>query len=92
MGINLSILVSLSIFCWIILLTSNTFYQLLHAIFSPPSSFLSNTINPYSFDGKRWNLQRQWAWQQQGHESTTSQLVVGHVDIAFRDHGAKAMC
>jgi hypothetical protein len=24
--------------------------------------------------------------------SITSRLVVGHVDLAFRDHGAKAIC
>jgi hypothetical protein len=92
MGISLSILVSLSIFCWIILLTCNIFYQPLHAIFSPPSSFLSYPINPYSFDGKRQNLQCQQPWQQQCHESTTSQLVVGHADLAFRDYGANATC
>jgi hypothetical protein len=68
------------------------FYQLLHAIFSPPSSFLSYLIKAYSLDGKRQNLQCQRPWLQQCHESTTSQLVVGHVDLAFRGHGAKATC
>jgi hypothetical protein len=64
----------------------------LYAIPSPPSSFLSYLVNLYSFDDKRRNLQRQWPWQPQCHEPTTSRLVVGHVDLAFRDHDAKVTC
>jgi hypothetical protein len=49
-------------------------------------------INPYSFDGKRCDLQHPWPWKQQCYESTTSQVVLGHADLAFRDDGATATC
>jgi hypothetical protein len=62
---------------------------LFHAILSSPSSFLSYLINPYCSGGKRQNLQCLWP-QQQCRESTTSQLHVGHVDVAFRDLGENA--
>jgi hypothetical protein len=89
LGISLSIFVFIHAY-WIILLTSNALLLLLHAIPSPPSSFLSYVINPYSTDSKRQNLQHQWPWQQQHHESTTSRLVVGHVDPDLRDLGENA--
>jgi hypothetical protein len=60
--------------------------------FTSPSFLFYLIIHPYSSDGKGWNLQCQQPWQQQRHESTTSQLVVGHAELAFRDHGAKATC
>jgi hypothetical protein len=63
----------------------------LHDIPSPPSSFLSYLIKPYSSEGKKWDMWCQWPWPQQRHESTTSQLVVGHADPAFRDLGENAM-
>jgi hypothetical protein len=78
--------------CWIIVLTSNTFcYHCMLSFHLPYLSFFY-LINPYSFDDKRWDLQCQWPWQQQRQESTTSRVVVGHVDPAFRDHGANATC
>jgi hypothetical protein len=90
LGISLCIFTSIYP-CCIILVTSNTFLLPFYAIPSPPSSFLSYFINPYSSAGKRWHLQRQWPWQQL-HESIASSFVVGHADLAFRDHGAKATC
>jgi hypothetical protein len=58
--------------------------------FTFPSLSFSYFVNPYSCDDKRWDSQCQWPWQQKRHESTTSRLVVGHADLAFTDHGAKA--
>jgi hypothetical protein len=51
---------SLSILYWIILLTFNTIWQLLHAILSPPLALLFLSHQPYSFDCKRWDSQCQW--------------------------------
>jgi hypothetical protein len=59
--------------------------------FTSPSSSLY-LINPYSFNGKRWNLQCQWPWRQQCHKSTISWVVVGHAYPAFRDLGATTTC
>jgi hypothetical protein len=55
-----------------------------------PHPFFFYLINPCSSVGKRWNLQCQWSWQQQRHESTTSRLVVGHSKLAFRNLGENA--
>jgi hypothetical protein len=55
-----------------------------------PHPFFVYLINPYPSKGERWDMWCQWPWTQQLHESTTSRLVVGHVDPAFRDLGVNA--
>jgi hypothetical protein len=60
-----------------------------YAILAPSLGFLFYLINPYSSDDKSQNLQCQWP-QQQRLESTTSWLVVGHADLAFKELGENA--
>jgi hypothetical protein len=67
--------------------------QPLHAMLSPPVAFLFLIQQSLLLRWQKTEAQpRQCPWQRQREESTTSQVVVGHEDLAFRDWGANETC